>query len=66
MRELVAKAVDGKATLFADDPPEENPAEERNVLWVSDDVTLTKQPAASMLQRIEDWFFAHLPLEKEL
>jgi putative cardiolipin synthase len=27
-RELVAKAVDGKATLFADDPPEENPAEE--------------------------------------
>lgn len=37
-----------------------------NVIWVSDDVTLTSQPAASMLQRIEDWFFAHLPLEKEL
>jgi putative cardiolipin synthase len=37
-----------------------------NVIWVSDDVTLTSQPAASMLQRIEDWLFAHLPLEKEL
>jgi putative cardiolipin synthase len=40
--------------------------ENGNVIWVSDDVTLTKQPAASMLQRIEDWFFAHLPLEGEL
>jgi putative cardiolipin synthase len=40
--------------------------ENGNVIWVSDDVTLTSQPAASMLQRIEDWFFAHLPLEDEL
>jgi putative cardiolipin synthase len=36
------------------------------VVWVSHDVTLTEQPAASMLQRIEDWFFAHLPIEDEL
>ena len=25
-----------------------------------------RQPAASTLQRIEDWLFAHLPLEDEL
>ncbi len=36
------------------------------VVWVSNDVRLTRQPAGSMLQRIEDWFFAHLPLEDEL
>jgi putative cardiolipin synthase len=36
------------------------------VVWVSHDVTLTSQPAASIFQRIEDWFFAHLPLEDEL
>ena len=40
--------------------------EEGRVVWVSHDVTLTEQPAASMLQRIEDWFFSHLPLEDEL
>jgi putative cardiolipin synthase len=40
--------------------------ENGSVIWVSDDVTLTEQPAASILQRIEDWFFAHLPLEDEL
>ena len=40
--------------------------EQGDVVWVSDDVRLTKQPAASMLQRIEDWFFSHLPLEDEL
>ena len=37
-----------------------------DVVWVSDDVRLTEQPAASMLQRIEDWFFSHMPLEDEL
>lgn len=36
------------------------------VVWVSDDVVLTSQPALSPLQRIEDWFFSHLPLEGEL
>ncbi len=40
--------------------------EEGDVLWVSDEVTLTSQPAMSTMQRIEDWFFAHLPLEDEL
>jgi putative cardiolipin synthase len=40
--------------------------EQGQVVWVSHDVTLTSQPAASILQRIEDWFFAHLPLEDEL
>jgi putative cardiolipin synthase len=33
--------------------------EEGGVIWVSHDATLTEQPAASMLQRIEDWFFSH-------
>ena len=36
------------------------------VNWVSGDEVLTVQPAASTLQRIEDWFFAHLPIEDEL
>jgi putative cardiolipin synthase len=36
------------------------------VIWVSQEVTMTEQPAASMLQRIEDWFFSHLPMEDEL
>ncbi len=40
--------------------------EQDQVVWVSHDVTLTEQPAASMLQRIEDWFFSHLPIEDEL
>ena len=40
--------------------------EQGEVVWVSHDVTLTEQPAASMLQRIEDWFFSHLPIEDEL
>ena len=40
--------------------------EQGGVVWVSNDIRLTKQPAASMLQRIEDWFFSHLPLEDEL
>jgi hypothetical protein len=35
-------------------------------VWVSHDVTLTEQPAESVLQRIEDWFFSRLPLEDEL
>jgi putative cardiolipin synthase len=41
-------------------------ADNGSVLWVSDDVTLTSQPALSFMQRIEDWLFAHLPLEDEL
>ena len=34
--------------------------------WVSDTQVLEEQPAASTMQRIEDWFFAHLPIEDEL
>lgn len=36
------------------------------VVWVSGDDVLMAQPADSSLQRIEDWFFAHLPIEDEL
>jgi putative cardiolipin synthase len=37
-----------------------------HVIWVSDDETLTVQPRTSYMQRIEDWFFSHLPIEDEL
>ena len=40
--------------------------ESGQVLWVSDDETLDAQPAASFMQRIEDWFFSNLPIEGEL
>ena len=40
--------------------------ERGEVTWVSHDITLTEQPAASTMQRIEDWFFSHLPIEDEL
>ncbi len=40
--------------------------EDNKVVWVSDDRTLQSQPAFSILQRIEDWFFSHLPIEGEL
>jgi len=36
------------------------------VVWVSGDLRLDVQPAASFMQRIEDWFFSHLPIEAEL
>ena len=34
--------------------------------WVADDQRLSSQPAASFMQRIEDWFFSHLPIEGEM
>lgn len=37
-----------------------------NVIWVSENVVLTSQPADSFMQRIEDWFFMHLPIEGEM
>jgi putative cardiolipin synthase len=40
--------------------------ERGDVMWVSDSTTLRNQPAASFMQRIEDWLFAHLPIEAEL
>lgn len=39
---------------------------EGGVVWVSGDVRLDVQPAASYMQRIEDWFFSLLPIEEEL
>ena len=40
--------------------------ENGNVIWVSGNVVLTSQPAESFMQRIEDWFFMHLPVEDEM
>jgi len=40
--------------------------EDGRVFWVAGDNTLESQPAASTLQRVEDWFFSHLPIEGEL
>ena len=41
-------------------------SEEGNIVWVSDDMVLDSQPAASFMQRLEDWFFMHLPIEDEM
>jgi putative cardiolipin synthase len=40
--------------------------EKGQVIWVSRNIRLTEQPAGSMMQRLEDWFFAHLPIEDEM
>ena len=40
--------------------------EDGKVIWVSGNVVLTSQPAGSFMQRIEDWFFMHLPIENEM
>jgi putative cardiolipin synthase len=40
--------------------------ERGQVVWVSEGVVLTSQPADSYMQRIEDWFLAHLPLEDKM
>ena len=39
---------------------------EGGIIWVADHKTLTEQPADSFMQRIEDWFFAILPVEEEM
>lgn len=36
------------------------------VNWVAEDKRLESQPATSFMQRMEDWFFSHLPIENEL
>jgi len=36
------------------------------IVWVSNGVVLTSQPSASFMQRIEDWFLAHLPIEDKM
>jgi putative cardiolipin synthase len=40
--------------------------EDGRVFWVSDEQTLESQPATSLMQRIEDWFFSNLPIEAEM
>lgn len=40
--------------------------EQDKVVWVSNNEILEEQPASSFMQRIEDWFFAHLPIENEM
>ncbi|MFK8043130.1 phospholipase D family protein [Congregibacter sp.] len=40
--------------------------ESSKVVWVAEGTTLSEQPAASYMQRLEDWFFAHLPIEGQM
>lgn len=40
--------------------------ESGQVQWVSDEQTLNHIPSQSFMQSIEDWFFAHLPIEGEM
>jgi putative cardiolipin synthase len=40
--------------------------ENGKVYWVGEDRMLESQPATSFMQRIEDWFFSHLPIESAL
>lgn len=37
-----------------------------DLMWISDDRVLRKQPAGSFVERIEDWFFGLLPIESEM
>jgi len=36
------------------------------LVWVSDDQVLTKQPADSVIQRLEDWFVGLLPIDGQM
>ena len=40
--------------------------ESGQVQWVSDEQELDHLPSQSFMQSIEDWFFAHLPIEGEM
>lgn len=40
--------------------------ENGRTLWMGDDVVLDADPATSGFQRLEEWFFAHLPIENEM
>jgi putative cardiolipin synthase len=40
--------------------------ESAQVQWVSDEQELNHIPSQSFMQSIEDWFFAHLPIESEM
>ena len=37
------------------------------ILWLGEDgLVLRNEPASSAFQRLEEWFFAHLPIEDEI
>lgn len=40
--------------------------ENGELIWVSEDDILYSQPNTGLLQRIEDWFISHLPIEGEM
>ena len=40
--------------------------ENGELIWVSGDEVLYSQPDTGFLQRIEDWFISHLPIEDEM
>jgi putative cardiolipin synthase len=40
--------------------------EDGSVYWFGGDIKLKSEPARSTFQRLEEWFFAHLPIEAEL
>lgn len=40
--------------------------ENGELIWVSGDEVLYSQPDTGLLQRIEDWFISHLPIEDEM
>jgi len=41
-------------------------AQNGDIQWVADDMTLNSQPADSAFQRLEDWFLGFLPIEGEM
>jgi putative cardiolipin synthase len=41
-------------------------AEDGRLVWHAEDIRLTRQPADSFMQQIEDWFLSTLPLEGEM
>jgi putative cardiolipin synthase len=36
------------------------------IVWISDRETLSRQPADSKFQRLEDWFIGHLPIDSQM
>jgi len=64
---LNARVRDAFGTDFAEANAWHLQIDERGeVTWVTEDVVLDSQPADSFMQRIKDWFFAHLPMEHKM
>jgi putative cardiolipin synthase len=36
------------------------------LVWIGHDQVRKSEPASTGFQRLEEWFFAHLPIEQEL